>query len=76
MDAYLNGEVWEFKVPEGWNDEWTVKDQFFKARDKGTGKLLISATKNGASVEDMSEMVAGIFRSGDYPYIDEVLLMG
>ena len=21
-------------------------------------------------------MVAGIFRSGDYPYIDEVLLMG
>lgn len=75
-DAYLNGEVWEFKVPEGWNDEWTVKDQFFKARGKGTGKLLISATKNGASVGDMSEMVAGIFRSGDYPYIDEVLLMG
>lgn len=74
-DARLNGEVWEFKIPEGWNGEHTIRKQFFKAKDKGTNRLLISATKNGANISEMRKWVLETFRKGDYDYIDEVLLM-
>lgn len=74
-DAYLNGEVWEFKVPEGWNGEHTIRKQFYRARDKGTDKLLISGTKNGASVQEMEKWVLATFDKGDYQFISEVLLL-
>lgn len=74
-DARLNGEVWEFKIPEGWNGEHTIRKQFFKAKNKGTNRLLISATKNGANISEMRKWVLETFRKGDYDYIDEVLLM-
>lgn len=74
-DARLNGEVWEFKIPESWNGEHTIRKQFFKAKDKGTNRLLISATKNGANISEMRKWVLETFRKGDYDYIDEVLLM-
>lgn len=51
-DAYLNGDVWEFKVPEGWNGEHTVRKQFYKARDKGTSKLVLSLLENGADLDE------------------------
>lgn len=74
-DALLNGEVWEFKIPEGWNGEHTVRNQFYKARNKGTGKLLISATFNDAALDDMAHWVGETLKKGDYPYIDEVLIV-
>lgn len=75
-DARLCGVVWEFKVPEGYNGEHTVRTQFWKARGKGTSKLLISCTKNHAPAEDVCKWVAETFKKGDYEYIDEVLVMG
>lgn len=74
-DAKLNSIVWEFKVPEGYNGEHTVRAQFWKARDKGTSKLLISCTKNHAPSEDVCKWVHKTFEKGDYEYIDEVLVM-
>ena len=73
-DALLNGEIWEFKIPEGWNPDWTVKDQFFKSLDKGTDKLLISNTLNGVEADEIASQVCEIFDSGDYPHINEVLV--
>lgn len=75
-DARLCGVVWEFKVPESYNGERTVRNQFFKAKDKGTSRLLISCTKNHAPVDDVCKWVAETFKKGDYEYIDEVLVMG
>lgn len=74
-DAYLNDELWEFKVPEGWNGEHTIRKQFFKAKDKGTSRLLISATKNGAEMSEMRKWVLETFRKGDYAYITEVMIV-
>lgn len=75
-DAYLNGDVWEFKVPEGWNGEHTVRKQFYKARDKGTSKLVLSLLENGADLDEAYQLVRKTLDSGDYPYIDEVLIVG
>ena len=75
-DARLCGVVWEFKVPESYNGERTVRNQFFKAKDKGTSRLLISCTKNHAPADDVCKWVAETFKKGDYEYIDEVLVMG
>lgn len=75
-DAYLNGDAWEFKVPEGWNGEHTVRKQFYKARDKGTSKLVLSLLENGADLDEAYPLVRKTLDSGDYPYIDEVLIVG
>lgn len=75
-DARLCGVVWEFKVPESYNGERTVRNQFFKAKDKGTSSLLISCTKNHAPADDVCKWVVETFKKGDYEYIDEVLVMG
>lgn len=72
-DAYLNGIAWEFKVPESWNPEWTIKNQFFKAKDKNTSKLLISNERNHIPAEAMLNGIAEVMASDDYSYIDEVL---
>lgn len=74
-DARLNEDIWEFKIPEGWNGEHTIRKQFYKAQDKGTSKLLISATKNGAPIDEMAYWVGVTFMKGDYAQITEVLLM-
>lgn len=74
-DAKLCGVVWEFKIPEKYNGEQTVRNQFFKARGKGTSKLLISCTENHASADDVVKWVRETFKKGDYEYIDEVLVM-
>lgn len=75
-DAYLNGDAWEFKVPEGWNGEHTVRKQFYKARDKGTSKLVLSLLENGADLDEAYPLVRKTLDSEDYPYIDEVLIVG
>lgn len=75
-DARLCGVVWEFKVPESYNGERTVRNQFFKSKDKGTSRLLISCTKNHAPADDVCKWVVETFKKGDYEYIDEVLVMG
>lgn len=74
-DAKLCGVVWEFKIPEGYKGEQTVRNQFFKARGKGTSKLLISCTENHAPADDVCKWVRETFKKGDYDYIDEVLVM-
>lgn len=74
-DARLNGELWEFKIPEAWNGEHTIRNQFYKAANKGTPRLLISGTMNGAKIGEMAECVTETFRKGDYDYITEVLLL-
>ena len=75
-DAYLNGDIWKFKVPEGWSGEHTVRKQFYKARDKGTSKLVLSLLENGADLDEAYPLVRKTLDSGDYPYIDEVLIVG
>lgn len=75
-DARLCGVVWEFKVPESYNGERTVRNQFFKSKDKGTSRLLISCTKNHAPADDVCKWVVETFKKGDYEYIDVVLVMG
>lgn len=73
-DALVNGELWEFKIPEAWNDK-TVKNQFKRALGKGTPCLLISGTRNGATVQDMEPFVAAIFEGGEFSEIDTVMLV-
>ncbi|MGN0056468.1 MAG: hypothetical protein ACI360_08545 [Atopobiaceae bacterium] len=73
-DAYLNGDVWEFKVPEGFNEK-TVKNQMKKAYGKGTGRLLISCTENNADPQTVTDDVVELFDNGDFAYIEEVLVM-
>ena len=74
-NARIDGELWEYKVPEGWNGEHTIRKQFFKAKGKGTSRLLISATENGVDISEMRKWVLETYRRGDYDYITEVLLM-
>ena len=75
-DARLNGTIWEFKVPEGWNGEHTIRKQFYKAEGKGTDSLVISNISNDAPVDVMAGWVKATFRKGDYPYIRQVLVVG
>lgn len=75
-DARLNGTIWEFKVPEGWNGEHTIRKQFYKAEGKGTDSLVISSISNDAPVDVMAGWVKATFRKGDYPYIRQVLVVG
>ena len=74
-DAWLNDDLWEFKVPEGWKGEYTIRNQFYKAQDKGTHRLLISATMNDAPMDEMRKWVTTTFEKGDYPQITEVMIM-
>lgn len=74
-DARLCGSVFEFKVPEGWNGEHTVRKQFYKAAGKGTDKLLISCTENEAKLPELRRWVLETFRKGDFEYIKEVLIV-
>lgn len=74
-DAYLNDVPWEFKIPDSWNQEKTVKNQFKKAHDKGTSKLLISNIQNHASAEAMIAEIRKIMDSDEFTYIDEVLFL-
>ncbi len=74
FDAWLNGEAWEFKVPESYGPK-TVKNQFKKALGKGADKLLISATRNNVSIEVLVKDVRALFDNGEFEAIDEVMLM-
>ena len=74
-DALLGDAAWEFKIPEGYNGEHTVRNQFYRARGKGTPRLLISCTENHAPADEVTEWVMETFRKGDYDYITEVLVM-
>lgn len=75
-DALLNGEVWEFKIPEGWSKpderslpgEHTVRRQFFKALGKGTDKILISNEGNGVSMDELLLAAKKVFESRDYDF--------
>lgn len=73
-DAWLNGSLWEFKIPERWNDK-TVKNQFKKALGKGTGKLLISGSLNGAGLDEMEVEVRRVFDNGEFSEIGQVLIV-
>lgn len=73
-DAYVGDAIWEFKVPEKWNDK-TVKNQFKKAIGKGTPNLLISGTENGTTIADMEPKVLEVFASEEYPQIKRVWLL-
>lgn len=74
-DAILGDAAWEFKIPEGYNGEHTVRNQFYKALGKGTPRLLISCTENHAPADEVAEWVIETFKKGDYDYITEVLVM-
>ena len=74
-DALLGDAAWEFKVPEGYNGEHTVRNQFYKARGKGTPRLLISCTENHVPADEVADWVTETFKKGDYDYITEVLVM-
>lgn len=74
-DAYIDGELWEFKVPEKWNEK-TIKNQFKKALGKGTPLLLISGTENGVLVSDMEPYVDAIFGGNEFSEIGTVMLVG
>ena len=74
-DARLCGSVWEFKIPEGYRGEHTVKNQFYKAAGKGTSKLLISCTENQAPADEVAKLVGETFKKGDYEYITEILVV-
>ncbi len=73
-DAWIGDELWEFKVPEEWNEK-TVKNQFKKALGKGTSRLLISGTENGATVDQMEKYVTDIFNDGEFREIGFVMLV-
>lgn len=73
-DAYLNDEVWEFKVPESYNEK-TVKNQMKKALGKGTGRLLISCTENMADATEVADGVESLFERGEFMGITEVMIM-
>lgn len=74
-DARLCGVTWEFKIPEGYNGEHTIRKQFQKAAGKGTSKLLISCTENHAPADEVAGWVRTTFDKRDYEYIDEVLVL-
>lgn len=78
-DAYLDGVVYEFKIPDSMGDK-TIKNQMKKATGKGTGNLLLSNISNGASD---SEFLSAIERflnddeyKGDFEEIKRILLVG
>ena len=73
-DEYLNDEVWEFKVPESYNEK-TVKNQMKKALGKGTGRLLISCTENMADATEVADGVESLFERGEFMGITEVMVM-
>ncbi len=72
FDAYLNGDAWEFKIPEAYNEK-TVKNQFKKALGKGTHRLLISNIENGAADGAMIKDIETVLESKDFLEIREVL---
>lgn len=74
-DAKLGGETWEFKIPEGYVGEYTVRNQFKKAEGKGTPRLLISCTSNHAPSGEVEKIVEKLFDEGEYEYITEVLVL-
>ena len=81
-DALLNGEIWEFKIPEGWSKpderslpgEHTVRKQFYKALGKGTKKILLSNVENRSSLDDLGAVVAKVLESRDFDF-DEALVV-
>ncbi len=75
-DAKLCGLKWEFKIPDGYAGEYTVRNQFKKAMGKGTDRLLISCTENHAPSGDVEKIVRKLFDEGEYEYISEVIVMG
>ena len=67
----MNGNVWEFKIPEGWNGNHTIRKQFFGALGKGTSKLLILTTENEAAIDKMINWLLTTFIKGDCGYTKE-----
>ena len=75
-DARLCGVPYEFKVPEEFNPEKTIKNQFKKAVGKGTDKLVISNCANHASNDEMCSAIEAFMKAGGFPEISEVLYAG
>lgn len=73
-DALVDGELWEFKVPEKWGDK-TAKNQMKRALGKGTGNMLLSGVENTALVGDMAPSVQKLFDDGEFPEITVVWLV-
>lgn len=73
-DAMLNGQAYEFKIPEGHSPK-TVKNQFKKAIGKGTDKLLISNIENGANRDEMVSRIMDVLSGDDFQEISEVIFL-
>ena len=61
------------KVPDGFNAEKTIKNQFKKAIGKGTDKLVISNCANHAGNREICAAIEDFMLTRDFPEIREVL---
>lgn len=64
-DAYLDGVVYEFKIPDSMGDK-TIKNQMKKATGKGTGNLLLSNIANGASDSEFLRAIERFLSDDEY----------
>ena len=64
-DAYLDGVVYEFKIPDSMGDK-TIKNQMKKATGKGTGNLLLSNVANGVSDDVFLAAIDEFLNDDDY----------
>ena len=81
-DARINGEEWEYKIPDGWskaNDknlkgEQTLRKAFFKAQVKSKN-LVVSNVSNKIEFKELVQVSEKVFNSNDFN-IDKVLVIG
>ena len=64
-DAYLDGVIWEFKIPEAFNSK-TIKNQIKSAVGKGTSNLVISNAHCPASDEEMKQAIRAFIANPGY----------
>ncbi len=64
-DAYLDGVVYEFKIPDSMGDK-TIKNQMKKATGKGTENLLLSNIANGASDSEFLRAIERFLSDDEY----------
>lgn len=64
-DAYLDDELFEFKIPEGFGEK-TVKNQLKSAMGKGTENLLISNVACKASDDEMRAAIESFLDDAEY----------
>lgn len=78
-DAYLDDELFEFKIPEGFNEK-TVKNQLKNSAGKGTGNLLISNVACDASDIEMMNAIDEFIKDeryvGEFLDITRILFVG